>query len=84
MGNMEYAAVTAEIQNSGKMDRFIYAAIDLAKSMDIPVCDCYSKWKELSKTQDTTMLLANRINHPVREMHQLFADSLFAMIFPEE
>ena len=81
--NMEYAAVTAEIQNSGKMDRFIYAAIDLAKSMDIPVCDCYSKWKELSKTQDTTMLLINRINHPSSEMHRLFADSLFAMLFPE-
>jgi len=75
-----YAAVTAEMQNSGKMDRYIYSAIDLANSMGIPVCDCYSKWKELSKTQDTTMLLSNRINHPTPEMHTLFADSLFDLI----
>ena len=79
----EYAAKTAEMQNGGKMDTFIYSAIDLAKKMDIPVCDCYSKWKELSKTEDTTMLLANRINHPTKEMHELFAQSLFEMLFPE-
>lgn len=78
--HLEYAAVTADMQLSGKMDRYIYSAIDLANSMGIPVCDCYSKWKELSKTQDTTMLLINRINHPVPEMHKLFADSLFDMI----
>ena len=63
------------------MDTYIYAAIELAKEMGITVCDCYSKWKEISKTQDTTQLLANRINHPVREMHELFADSLFEIIF---
>lgn len=81
--HLAYAAVTAEIQNSGKMDRYIYAAIDLANSMGIPVCDCYSKWKALGKTQDTTMLLANRINHPTPEMHRLFADSLFELIFKQ-
>jgi len=76
----EYAAVTAEMQNSGRMDTYIYSAIALAESMDIPVCDCYSKWKKLSETEDTTMLLVNRINHPVSEMHKLFADSLYEMI----
>lgn len=79
--HLEYAAVTAEMQNSGKMDRYIYAAIALAKEKGIAVCDCYSKWKELSKTQDVTMLLINRINHPTPEMHKLFADSLFDLIF---
>jgi lysophospholipase L1-like esterase len=76
----EYAAVTAGFQNSGKMDEFMDTARELAKSMDVPVCDCYSKWKELSKTQDVTMLLANRINHPTSEMHHLFADELYSMI----
>lgn len=79
--HLEYAAVTANTQLSGKMDRYIYAAIDLAKEKGIAVCDCYSKWKELSKTQDVTMLLINRINHPTPEMHKLFADSLFDLIF---
>ena len=79
----EYAIKTAEMQNSGKMDQYIYSAIELAKRYAIPVCDCYSKWKELSKTQDVTMLLDNRINHPISEMHQLFADCLYDMIIGE-
>ena len=76
----EYAFETAEMQNSGKMDRYIYAAMALAKEMNVPLCDCYSKWKELAKTEDTTMLLCNRINHPSPEMHELFADALYDMI----
>lgn len=79
-----YAAITAEFQNSGKMDEFIYSAIELANSMGVSVCDCYSKWKELSKTKDVTILLANRINHPTSEMHNLFADSLYEIIIGEE
>jgi lysophospholipase L1-like esterase len=76
----EYAFETAEMQNSGKMDKYIYAAMDLAREMGVPVCDCYSKWKELAKTEDTTMLLCNRINHPTPEMHELFANALYDMI----
>ena len=76
----EYAFKTAEMQNTGKMDRFMTAAMALAGEMGVPVCDCYSKWKELAKTQDTTMLLANRINHPTSEMHVMFAESLYDMI----
>ena len=82
--HLEYAAKTAEMQNSGRMDEYMSAACFLAESMNITVCDCYSKWKEISKTQDTTMLLANRINHPTKEMHELFAQSLFEIIFPEQ
>lgn len=82
--HMEYAAVTAEYQNSGRMDLYISSAIKLADSMDISVCDCYGKWKQLSETQDTTQLLANFINHPSPKMHQLFADMLFEMIMEGE
>ena len=80
----EYAAVTAQYQNSGRMDDYIYSAKKLAEDMNITVCDCYSKWKELSKTEDTTMLLANRINHPNEKMHELFAEELFKVIFGED
>ena len=52
--------------------------------MGITVCDVYSKWKKLAETTDTTLLLANRINHPTREMHDLFADSLFETIFGKD
>lgn len=77
---LDYAEKTAGYQNSGKMDLFMNSAINLAIEMNIDVCDCYSKWKELNKTQDTTKLLVNRINHPIKEMHELFADSLFKML----
>ena len=80
----DYAIKTAEMQNSGRMDEYIYAAIDLAKRMGVLVCDCYSKWKELSKTQNVTNLLANRINHPTPEMHKLFADCLYELIMENQ
>ena len=81
--HFDYSHITAEYQNSGKMDKFIYSAIDLAKNMGVTVCDCYGEWKELSKTKDTTLLLANRINHPTPEMHSLFADKLYETIMGE-
>lgn len=80
----EYAAVTADIQNNGQMDRYIDGGRAAATEMGVTVCDCYARWKELSKTQDTTVLLANRINHPSREMHELFAECLFRQLFPEK
>ena len=81
---LDYAAKTAEMQANGRMDKYMNAACDLASSMGVEVCDCYSKWKEISKTEDTTLLLANRINHPANKMHELFADSLFNVIFKDK
>ena len=75
-----YAVKTAEMQNGGKMDLYMNSAVALAQEMGITVCDCYAQWKELSKTQDTTLLLANYINHPTKEMHELFANALFEAI----
>ncbi len=80
-GYRDYAFETAKMQNEGKMDLFMDSAVALANEMGVTVCDCYKKWKELSKTEDTTMMLINRINHPTREMHKLFADMLFETIF---
>lgn len=82
-GLKEYAAKTADMQNSGRMDTYIYAAADVARELGVAVCDCYSQWKKLSETQDVTMLLANRINHPVSEMHTLFAKALYDMLIEE-
>ena len=83
-GYRTYAEKTAEMQNNGRMDMYIEAAKKIAEENNILVCDCYSIWKEISKTEDTTMLLANRVNHPIREMHELFADNLFKIIFADE
>ncbi len=81
-----YAAVTADYQNNGRMDLYMQKACELAAASGVKVCDCYSVWKEISKTEDITNLLANRINHPTREMHELFAQMLFDLLFdvPDE
>lgn len=78
--NRDYAKKTADMQNSGRMDEYMGAAAALAKEMGVKVADCYAVWRERSRTEDTTLLLANRINHPTREMHQLFADEIFKII----
>ena len=81
--HIAYAAKTAEYQNGGRMDKYMDAARMLARDMGVRIADCYAKWKELSKTEDTTMLLINRINHPTREMHELFADTLLEIIMSD-
>ena len=80
----EYAHKTAEMQNGGRMDTYIEGACTVARECGVAVCDCYAEWKKLSQTQDVTTLLCNRINHPSKEMHVLFADKLFECIFNEQ
>lgn len=79
----DYAIETAKMQNEGKMDLYIESAVKVARKTGVKVCDCYKKWKKISETQDITYLLANRINHPTKEMHELFAQSLFETIFED-
>lgn len=80
----DYAHKTAEMQLGGRMDAFMDAARALCAELNVSLCDCYAKWKKLAETEDITMRLANRINHPTSEMHHLFADALFEMIMGEE
>lgn len=79
--HFEYAHKTAEIQNSGRMDEYMAAATDAARKCGVTVCDCYGEWKRMAAGgTDTTALLANGINHPKFEMHELFAKMLFDTI----
>lgn len=71
------AAITADLQNNGCMDAYIDAAKKVCEELEITVCDCYAKWKNLHENgADITELLSNKINHPTREMNWLFAVSL--------
>ena len=79
----EFAAKTADLQNSGKMDAFMDAARAVAREAGVTVCDCYAEWKKLAETEDVTMLLGNRINHPDPERQHLFADMLYDIIMGE-
>lgn len=78
---IDMAQKCAEVQNSGTLDTYMEYAKKACSEAGIPVCDCYAKWKKLFEAGvDTTALLSNYINHPSREMHKLFAGSLFDMI----
>ncbi|MGN1122571.1 MAG: SGNH/GDSL hydrolase family protein [Eubacteriales bacterium] len=80
----DYARVTAKAQTDGTMDALFESGKALAKQKNIAVCDVYAKWKALNRFgADTTMLLANRINHPTRPLHDLFVSSLISTMFFE-
>jgi len=64
-------------QNDGIFDAHLDAARALCAEMSVPVCDCYKIWQSMYRGGvNVTELLANKINHPTREMHQLFAYEL--------
>lgn len=67
----------AEIQNNGILDRYFEAAEAVSADHKVTFCDCYQVWKKLSQYHaDITQLLANKLNHPIREMHTVFSDKL--------
>ena len=79
---IKYAEMFMKIQNEGIMDKYMDAARSVCMKNSIPICDCYSKWKKLYEWgADVTGLLSNYLNHPNRQMHYLFASSLFETIF---
>lgn len=64
---------------------FVKEAIKLCNREEIRVCDCYKTWQTLKNNDvQTTRLLSNRINHPIEEMHWLFAIMLLKQIFDED
>ncbi|MBE7031255.1 MAG: GDSL family lipase [Ruminococcaceae bacterium] len=78
----EVAETVSKNQNEGKLETFLEAAKAVAASKNIPVCDCYAKWKALNEGGvNTTDLLSNHINHPTKDMNWLFAYSLVETMF---
>ena len=76
---------TARVQNEGWLERFLEEGKKVAKTHGVKVCDCYQKWKKLYQCGvEITPLLANRINHPNRFMHGLFATSLLETMLLDE
>lgn len=66
-----------ELQTDGVLDAYVNVAKSVAEECGVTICDVYGKWKKLAENGiDTTELLANKMNHPTREMNWLFAYSL--------
>ncbi len=76
------ARASAERQNSGVLERYLEKARAVACELNIPICDCYAKWKCLYENGvDINNLLSNYINHPTREMNYMFALALLETMF---
>lgn len=77
-------ADTVQRQTAGVMDAYMERACTVCSEEQVPVCDCYKKWKTLAQNgADISALLANYINHPAKDMHWLFAYSLFEKMIME-
>ncbi len=75
------AASAAELQNAGVLDQFVDDAREAAQSMRVPIADAYASWQKYTQNGvDTTQLLANRINHPLPDMHEVFANRIVDVI----
>ncbi len=79
---IEHCKWSAGKQTDGTMDMLFSKGKQVAERNGVPVCDVYNKWKKLAESGvDVTMLLANRTNHPVPEMHTLLANEIFNTLF---
>ncbi len=68
------ADLFAKRQTGGLFDAYMDAAREVCKEENVTLCDCYAIWKKMYECGvDTTKLLSNGLNHPIREMHEMFA-----------
>ena len=73
----KFAEEFADRMKRGLMDEYVEAAKQAAAACGVTVCDCYALWKRMAESGvNVTELLANKLNHPDREMHYLFAYEL--------
>lgn len=72
------------IQNEGVLDKYVEVLRMIGKENGVKVCDVYAKWKDMHNAGiDTTELLSNYANHPIRELHTLTATMLIDTIFED-
>lgn len=75
----------AENEEAGWLKKYIEEAKKLCCELNIPVCDCYHIYEQFKNSGvDINELLSNKINHPLRELHWIFAYELIKIIFSNE
>ena len=75
------AADLKKRMTSGLMDEYVAAAKETASAEGVPVTDCYAIWQRLAESGvNVTDLLANKLNHPDKDMHFIFAYELIKTI----
>ena len=72
----------SRVQNEGILDEYYTVAKRVCKEQGVKVCDVRRVWRVLSENgADVTELLANKLNHPIREMHYYTAMKLLETMF---
>ena len=80
----EVAQHYARIWQDGTVHAYMQVVRDVAAEKGVKLCDCFAKWERMYHAGvDTTKLLSNYINHPVRDLHPLIAHSLLDVIFED-
>ena len=65
------------VQNNGLLRTYYDTAKRVSTEYGVKVCDLYSVWERMAENGvATTELLANKLNHPVREIHTYMAMKL--------
>lgn len=71
-------------QHDGVLKAYFDGGKEVAKACGVKICDAYAKWETLHENGvDVTELLANKLNHPTREMNWLFAYELLNVMMSE-
>ena len=79
---IKVAESVANNVNEGWLEKYINEALKVCEEEGVPVCDCYKIWKTLHDNgADITSVLSNKINHPTKELHWMFAYELVKTMF---
>lgn len=81
----ELARAFATIQNTGIAKAYRDTAINLCKKNHVKYIDFYAVWEKMAAHHvDFDYLLANKLNHPIREFHDYMAIKIIEKMFEEE
>ena len=79
---IEVDKMQIETVENGIDNMYFNEAEKVCNEYGVKFCDCREKWKKMYENGvNTTALLANYLNHPLRELHWLFAHELVEIIF---
>lgn len=78
----DLAKYFAEIQNAGVVEFYCEKARETAQECGVDFVDIYSVWKKMYENGvDTTELLSNKYNHPIRQFNLYTAIKIVEKIF---
>ena len=72
------------MKNQGILDEYVKALKEAARENGAKVCDVHKYWKLMDRAGvNITELLANKLNHPIRELHNYTAIKLIETILED-